>query len=183
MKKTTKKKPDKPVELFVALRHEMMKTPAWRAMTCSARIYYLHLKSLVNVSKPEENNGNIFICQRDAAEAMGVARGVIERAHQEVIHFGFVVETSPGRFGTDGRGRAPHLELTELPTKRGEATKNYLKWDGTPFESQEMRRRRRKAETHGPDSGQPRPRNKAIRMAQKQGHAGPESGPYARPRN
>jgi hypothetical protein len=175
MKKT--KKPDKPIDLFVALRHEMMKAAAWRAMTCSARMYYLHLKSLVNVSKPEENNGDIFICQRDAAKAMGVPRSVIQRVHLEVIHFKFVVETSPGRFGTEGRGRAPHLQLTEMPTKDGPATKDYLNWDGTPFTPPPWLRKKPK---HGPESSPPRTGKQSIRMDRKTVHAGPESSPYAR---
>jgi hypothetical protein len=161
--KKTKKKPEKPpVKLFVMLCDDMTTTPAWLASSCSARIYYLYLKSLLNRAKPEENNGEVFISQRDAAKAIGVTRSVIQRVHLEVIHFGFVVETSPGRMGTDGRGRAPHLRLTELPTKDGAATKDYLNWDGTPFTPPKWRRPRK---SYGLENSPPRTGKQSIRMA------------------
>jgi hypothetical protein len=160
-KKSAKKPP--PKDQFVALRFEMMKAPAWRAMSTSARIYYLALKSLW-WEKPN-NNGEIFLSQRDAAEAMGVARSTIQKCHQELIHYGFVVETLPAYLGSDGRGRAPHLRLTELPTSDGPATKDYLDWDGTLFEPPSRPDRDLpKKQKPGLDSSPPWTGNRAIRM-------------------
>jgi hypothetical protein len=68
------------------------------------------------------------------------------RWYRELQHYGFIVQTRAGSLGLDGKGKAPHWRLTELPhedvvevlggtTKRTRfsATKEYLIWDGTVF--------------------------------------------------
>jgi hypothetical protein len=126
------KKTNKVQDPFVSLRFEMKKTSAWLAMSTAARVYYLELKSM-HRTKPANNNGEIFLSQRDAEEAIGLSRPTIAKCHDELLHYGFIVETKPACLGSDGKGRAPHLRLTELDTDDGPATKDYLGWDGTPF--------------------------------------------------
>jgi hypothetical protein len=121
-----KKKPP-PQDQFVALRFEMKEAAAWRAMSASARLYYLELKSEHRPKK--QNNGEIFLSQREAAKRLGMNRTTIINCHGEVIHYGFVVVTTPGCLGIDGKGKAPHLRLTELDTDEP-ATKDYLDWNG-----------------------------------------------------
>jgi len=49
--------------------------------------------------------------------------------------------TDPGGLGVEGKGKAPHFRLTEDEWPGGRngntwmlPTKDYLKWDGTPFQ-------------------------------------------------
>src|SRR5262245_26346285 len=117
----------------------MMRSPAWRAMSFGARWLYVHLKR--RWSFKQQNNGRIYLSQRDAQEEMGAScRDSVSRWYREQQHYGFIVMTSPGCLGVDGKGKAPHWRLTELPAPGGRngdtlmlATKDYLKWDGKKF--------------------------------------------------
>jgi hypothetical protein len=140
--KKTNKPPSQ--DQFVALRFEMKESRAWRAMSGSARVYYLELKS-THRTKPN-NNGQISLTQREAMKATGFTRPTIERAHEELIHFGFIVETRPAYLGKEGKGRAPLLRLTELDTDKP-ATKEYLRWNGKPFVSPVQKRLAKKTES------------------------------------
>jgi hypothetical protein len=155
MKKNTKPPPE---EQFVALRFPMMKSPAWRTMSTSARIYYLQLKSGW-FEKPKNNNGEIFLSLRDAEEAIGLTRPTIAKCHDELIHYGFIVETNPGCLGVDGKGRAPHLRLTELDTTDKPATKDYLRWNGKRFRP---RQGPAPGSSRRPRKTKPRPNNLAT---------------------
>jgi hypothetical protein len=121
---------------FIPWFLETTDTPAWKAMSMGARVLYMALKRHHFVGF-NNNNGRIFLSERDAAEEMGVAsRNSIRRWFRELQHFGFIVMTSPGSLGVDGKGKAPNWRLTELETPLAdskEPTLDYLKWDGRPF--------------------------------------------------
>ena len=121
---------------FIPWFVETTDTPAWKAMSMGARVLYMALKRHHFVGF-NNNNGRIFLSERDAMEELGVGnRNSIRRWFRELQHYGFIVMTSPGSLGLDGKGKAPHWRLTELETPLAdtrEPTLDYLKWDGTPF--------------------------------------------------
>jgi hypothetical protein len=125
---------------FVPLDQEVMKSQAWRATSHGARILYIHLKR--RWSFKQRNNGRIFLSQRDALEEMGGScRDSISRWFRELQHYGFIVMTSAGGLGVDGKGKAPHWRLTEMEAPGGRngdtwmlPTKNFNRWDGTKFQ-------------------------------------------------
>jgi len=118
----------------------MMDCPAWRKASCGARVLYMHhLKR--RWSFKQRNNGRIYLSGRDAEEEIGCGRDSIERWYRELQHYGFIVMTDPGGLGVEGKGKAPHFRLTEAEWPGGRSgntwmlpTKDYLKWDGTPFQ-------------------------------------------------
>lgn len=125
---------------FVPLDQEMLRSPAWRAMSYGARWLYVHLKR--RWSFKQKNNGRIFLSQREAQEEMGggAHRDSISRWFRELQHYGFIVMTNAGSLGVDGKGKAPHWRLTELEAPGGRngntlmlPTKDYLKWNGAKF--------------------------------------------------
>jgi hypothetical protein len=117
---------------FVPVYKATMETPAWKALSMGARMLYLQLK---RHHLPNNNNGKIYLSERDALEEMGaVNRDSIRRWFAELEHFGFIAKTAEGCLGVDGKGKAPQWRLTELPTPDGQRpTRDYERWDGTPF--------------------------------------------------
>src|SRR5262245_650095 len=123
---------------FVAVDQEMMRSPAWRAASCGARMLYIHLKW--RWRSQSKNNGRLYISHRDAIEEMGACRDSISRWFRELQHYGFIAMTAEGCLGVDGMGKAPHWRITEAHGPGGRngdtwmlPTKDYLKWDGTKF--------------------------------------------------
>jgi hypothetical protein len=120
---------------FVAIDIEMMKSPAWRAMSFGARWLYVHLKRRLSIK--HNNNGRIFLSHREVLEEVGGRRDSVGRWFRELQHYGFIVMTESGCLGFDGRGKAPHFRLTEHERIDGNTvmppTKDFLKWDGTGF--------------------------------------------------
>jgi hypothetical protein len=147
---------------FVPIDKEMLRSPAWRAMSYGARCLYVHLKW--RWSFKQRNNGHIFLSQRDAQEEMGghAHRDSISRWFRELQHYGLIVMTNAGGLGVDGKGKAPHWRLTEAEWPGGRngdtwmlPTKEYLKWNGTKFQDDRgavlrTRKNRIPARTVGP---------------------------------
>jgi hypothetical protein len=137
---------------FVPVDQEMMNSPAWRATSYGARWLYMHLKRRWSFKR--QNNGRIFLSQRDAQEELGCNhRDSISRWFRELQHYGFIVMTSPGSLGLDGKGKAPTWRLTEAEWPGGRngdtwmlPTKDYLKWTGTKFRDDQK-------QNPGPGSG------------------------------
>jgi hypothetical protein len=135
----------KPVRLFVQLHHEILDTPAWRSMPPAARCLYAVLRRRYNQTR--NNNGGIFISQRDAAEELGLARPTVAAAFQALVHFGFIVMTQPATLGPDGKGSATHWRLTELETADAPPTMDFKNWNGTRFRRPRKRSRPRTLKT------------------------------------
>lgn len=59
------------------------------------------------------------------------------RWFKELQYYGFIVMTSPGHLGVEGRGKAPHWRLTELGTRNRDGvdipTRDFQRWNGTRF--------------------------------------------------
>jgi hypothetical protein len=118
---------------FVPLHISTMETPAWKALSMGARVLYAQIKRHHFVGA-KNNNGKIYLSERTAQEEIGGGtRDSIRRWFRELQHYGFIVQTEGGCLGVDGKGKAPHWRLTELPTLTERETQDYLKWDGTPF--------------------------------------------------
>jgi hypothetical protein len=117
---------------FVAYLTDTMDERAWRAMSPEARLLYLATKRRFNTKFP--NNGKIYLSTRIAAKELGFSRVVVIRCFHELQHFGFIVVVEAGHLGVNGRGRAPKLRLTELGYMKDPPTRDYQRWDGTPFQ-------------------------------------------------
>ena len=130
---------------FIPAFLETRRTPAWKAMSMGARELYMTLKGHHFVGF-KNNNGHIFLSERKAMEEMGVSnRESIRRWYRELQHYGFIVMTNPGSLGVAGKGKAPQWRLTELETPLAdskEPTLDYKKWDGTPFNGNQIWRGR-----------------------------------------
>jgi hypothetical protein len=117
--------------LFVAARHEVLDSPIWKIMSPGARLLYIALKRRYSLER--RNNGRIYLSIRDAAEELGLNKNSVTVWFQELEHYGFIVKTSGGCLGVDGRGKAPHWRLTELGFMGDPPTKDYLSWRGERF--------------------------------------------------
>jgi hypothetical protein len=123
-----RKHSDERLPPFVPLFRETMAMPAWRALSHGARVLYIALKA-----RCVKNNGHVYLSQRDAAKEIGSKQEYVARWYRELQHYGFIVMTSAGGLGVDGRGKAPHWRLSELPCFGERATRDFAKWDGMPF--------------------------------------------------
>jgi hypothetical protein len=118
--------------LFVPLLKDTLASPAWKAMSHGAKVLYIALKA--KYFHKQHNNGRLFLSQRDAAAEIGSSTEEIRRWYRELVHYGFIVMTSPGCLGVEGRGKAPHWRLTELGYMHDPPTKDFIKWDGIRFQ-------------------------------------------------
>jgi hypothetical protein len=120
---------------FFPMWYETLKSPAYRQLSFGARALLTALRM-----KCIHNNGHVYLSQRRAAEELGTKdRNAIANWFRELQHYGFIVMTEAAALGVEGRGKAPHWRLTELPTRKGngeltDPTKDFLRWDGELFE-------------------------------------------------
>jgi hypothetical protein len=124
---------------FVPVLIATLDTTAWRAMSHGARSLYVALKRRFNKNSP--NNGRLYLSQRTAAKELGSHHNEIARWFRELQHFGFIVMTSPGSLGVEGKGKAPHWRLTELGYLGAFPTRDYDHWDGTKFTDRKTKSR------------------------------------------
>ena len=124
---------------FVPLLIDTLDAPAWKAMSHGARSLYVALKRQYNVKI--HNNGRVFLSQRKAAHDIGSHHNEIARWFRELLHYGFIVQTTPGYLGVNGRGKAPRWRLTELGHMRDPPTREFRRWNGTAFKDQKAKSR------------------------------------------
>lgn len=111
------------------------KTDAWKAMSAHARVIYTtSLRSRFRGNCDQNNNGKIHPSSRQIADETGFNQKTAARGLREIEHYGFTVETNPAHLGVDGKGKAAHLRLTELPCSGDAPTRDYLSWNGTLFD-------------------------------------------------
>jgi hypothetical protein len=121
---------------FVPLLKDTLQTPAWRAMSHGARSLYVALRG--RLANDCRNNGRVFISVRDACKEIGSSHEQVVRWFKELQHYGFIVMTSAGCSGFDGKGRAPHWRLTELGSRGADGTleppaRDFTRWTGKSF--------------------------------------------------
>jgi hypothetical protein len=119
---------------FVPLLKETLATPAWRAMSPSARLLYIALKQRYSTNL--KNNGRLYLSTRVAAKEVGLNKDVMARSFRELRHYGFIVQTAGGCLGVNGRGKAPHWRLPELGYMTDPPTRDFLNWTGKLFHDQ-----------------------------------------------
>jgi hypothetical protein len=124
---------------FVPLLKDTMATPAWRGMSHGARSLYVALK--LRYSSNFNNNGRLFLSQRDAAEELNSHHNQIARWFRELQYFGFIVMTEGGCLGIEGSGRAPHWRLTEIGYMKAPPTRDFVRWNGNPFPEKKIKPR------------------------------------------
>jgi len=107
-----------------------METPAWRALTTTGQALYPWLK--MEWKGPQaNNNGKISLSVREAAERLGCNMKTAARAFHDLQAKGFILLTSHGRMGTEGKGAPPTYEITELAMPGSDTNagkKLYLHW-------------------------------------------------------
>lgn len=103
-------------EAVTAMRLKVMQSPAWRALTPTAQALYVWIK-LEWRGAHFNNNGELRLSVRQAADAMGCANNTAMRGFQDLQAKGFIIQTQGGCLGTEGKGKAPAYELTEIPAK------------------------------------------------------------------
>ena len=126
----------------------ILNTPAWRAMSPLARLLWIELRR--KLSGYGDNNGKIYLSDRDAAEAIGADKNTIGRKYAELEHFGFLRKTSKGCLGSDGYGIAPHYRFTDLVYGTRPATRDYEKWSGELFAYKPAKKQKPVCTVHTP---------------------------------
>jgi hypothetical protein len=123
----------------------IMATPAWRAMSPWARLLWIDLRAWLR--NDDLNNGKVHRACRKAAEAIGANKDTIARRFVELEHFGFLRKTAEGFLGSEGYGIAAKYRFTDLAHGTHPPTRDYEKWDRTPFVYTPRRPGRKKTET------------------------------------
>jgi hypothetical protein len=168
---------------FVPMLVDTMASPAWRAMSCYARVLYIALKS--RYSFKTRNNGRIYLSVRVAGEETGLNKNQIARGFRELNYYGFIVLTEFGCLGVNGKGKAPHWRLTELGYMLDPPTRDFMRWGGEVFHEQKppeyyKRQEQRlnqlaaakkaKKQNPVPTSGTPCPDGRDITASRQPGH-------------
>jgi hypothetical protein len=124
---------------FVPLLIDTLDSPAWRATSHGARSLYIDLRRRYNHNN--HNNGRIYLSQRQAAQELRSHHNEIARWFRELQHYGFIVMTTPGYLGVEGKGKAPRWRLTELGYMKEPPTHDFRRWDGHKFKAAKTKSR------------------------------------------
>lgn len=106
-----------------------MEESAWRALSTTAQALYPWLK-LEWHGLDFNNNGEIRLSVRQAAERLGVRPDTAAEAFRDLQRKGYIFQTEAACLGVEGAGKAPAYELTELkmPGAEGDGRKLYRQW-------------------------------------------------------
>ena len=96
---------------YIALKHWVMRTEAWRSLDCVARCAYLELA--MRYAGPGSNNGCLPYSLREMAAMLNVSKMTAQRALHKLQERGFIVETKRGAFSLKLR-HATEWRLTEF---------------------------------------------------------------------
>lgn len=123
------KKNEQRKEAVTAMRLSVMQAPAWRALTPTAQALYVWLKLEWRGAK-FNNNGKLRLSTRQAAERMGCGRDAAARAFQDLQAKGFLIQTEGACLGTEGMGKSPAYELTEIVPagQQGPGKQWFMNW-------------------------------------------------------
>jgi hypothetical protein len=123
---------------FVPLLKDTMKTEAWKMLSHGARSLYALLKWRYN----SKSQNAVWLPTRNAEQELGQYsnRHNVLLWFRELEHYGFIVEVSSAHHGVNGHGKAPHYRLTEEGYLGKEPTRDFLRWDGTPFTEKRKRK-------------------------------------------
>jgi hypothetical protein len=140
----------------VPLLVSTLDSPAWRSLSHGAKALYVSLKRRV----PHGRN-KAYISYRHAEAELRSSQHKISEWFGELQHYGFIVLATLGSLGVDGKGKSPHWRLTELgvipkATPDGlpePPTRDFLKWDGSPFIKPKRASKKQNPVSHGGYSG------------------------------
>lgn len=122
-------------EPVTVIRLSVIKTDAWRALPSRAQALYPLIK--LEWRGPNfNNNGELRLSVRQAAERMGCTHDTAARAFHDLQAKGFIIQTKGACLGTEGMGKAPMYELTEIPPKgeKGPGKQWFRDWkEGADF--------------------------------------------------
>ena len=121
-------------ERHVRLRHWMLRSPAWRALSPNGKAVLLHVWERHN----GVNNGQIVYAVREAAE-IGVSRSAAGRALTEAIELGFLKVTRYSAFRVKTK-EAREFTLTAEPIGDEPASKDFMRWTPPKFKTQSQKR-------------------------------------------
>jgi len=117
---------------FAGITNTVLDSPAWKAMSPSARVVYLAIKRKYNHTM--NNNGRLYLPSRAGAKETGLSERTVLKCIHELIHYGFAVVTKGATLGVNGHGRPTALRFTEMGTRADpKPTRDFLKWDGVLF--------------------------------------------------
>ena len=122
MARKTFKKGNQP--RFTQLYDWFQKSEAWRSLKPGPRALYLELKQRFNGN----NNGEIYLSHRQAAEAINVGRDTVGTYFQTLIDRGFIVVTRGHCLGPSGIGQSATYALTEARIGNATASKGFMRW-------------------------------------------------------
>ena len=123
------KRNEKRQEAVTAMRLSVMQTPAWRALSIPAQALYPWLKLEWRGTK-FNNNGKLRLSTRQAAERMGCNLKTAMRGFQDLQAKGFIIQTEGACLGTEGMGKSPAYELTEIVPagQQGPGKQLFMNW-------------------------------------------------------
>jgi hypothetical protein len=120
-----RKKKGRSGQPFVQLHTFMLKTRAWRSLSCTARAAYVHLASRYNGS----NNGELGLGCRTLGDELGCSRATASRALLELEDAGFIDTMKIGSFARRNRKASEYrLTMFACNVTNTSATKRFLDW-------------------------------------------------------
>lgn len=164
-----------PSEHFTKMFRATLQTPAWVALSASAKALYPFVK--LEWHGPNfNNNGRIRFSYRQAAKALGITTNTAMRAFHDLQAKGFLVVTEMGALGLKGDARGPSYEVTEIemPGKpRGSGRELFRQWgEGKDFPVSKHHQNNRAGR-----NGRKTPSSKARRSYLQNEDETPEPGP------
>lgn len=120
---------------FVIVDEFLMRSPAWQDLSGNAVKLLMHLMMLSQGNNGwghKDQQGQLFLSERDAASAIGVARNTASRAFEELIEHGFLRPVEQGYFQVKIR-IATTWRLTFQPYPRSQQgpTNEWRQWQPT----------------------------------------------------
>lgn len=110
----------------VRLYHSMMKTEAWKSLSCVERCVYIELAKRYGGS----NNGRIACSLKQLVDALGISKSTAQRALNSLQDRGFISLMKRGGFNMKTR-HATEWRLTEhkCDVTGNLATKDFERWE------------------------------------------------------
>ena len=116
---------DQPEGQYLPLSYAQLKSPAWRSLSGTAIKLWLELHTRYNGG----NNGALTLSFAEAAEILGMSKGTVQRAYDELVDRGFLVRVREGNWY---HRRAHEWRLTtksmQTPQGRVTATQDWRTW-------------------------------------------------------
>ena len=125
------------------------KCPAWYAMDPRARTLVMEIK--LRFDRAAESAVGMSV--REAAKLLNISNHhVAVRMLRQAVHYGFLIKTTDGYLGSNGKGIAAQYRLTDEPYLGQPATLDFKRWNGTLYDEKPHPK---KTESRGPNDHRP----------------------------